>query len=1634
MTYKEVALSSQLNGVFHCAAVVTLRTAPADTLHHPVSSSGTHKQVPDGGVKCEELEGDNRRSRSPSITVFTVLNPKAASSSLQVRQLPQQPPEEMRCTLWVGASSGDIEVRSAVQPDRVLRFVPKKSRAVVTSLIQIGSSRVVAGLSDGYIRVFDAVTLCEYQQTRAHTSAVRCLMAVATPIVQGVQPECEFTPAPVFLTASSDRTIAKWDAVSLQCLCRLKGHTCSVSALVSTLNGVFVFSGADDGSLHMWSMVDNTQVVGRPTTVAKSAGKKKRTGKDLLGPSPHRQKSQLPKCSLEEPQVKQTSQASGRGASQARPGKCRTSRSASVGIMKVRSLLRSPSIGSPQRHRVDGGGTGRSRSIAAMQRHGLLPKINWGKDLALPTTAARAPNTATRDSDSDRQFDGSSDDENLLTAEPVIPVDGQGSAVFCRSGRNVGDGVGAPREGRKGRGKLKKKSAQQVQVSRFADVLAKLQGPVSDSAMGCRLAAVHSEPVASGIEGGTLLWPLKCEHAKRITHLAIVWDRFLLSGSSDGEVKVLALPSGRSIRTVHRGYTPVTGMTVDNARCLLWIATADGCFHVHNMLTPDLQQLHAWRDLSTPRPLLVPMTTNRLLCQLYLLAAPGSKKKLFDSRSAGNKIKPKINLESRNINCKRKKTGQVAPTDQGAQSGLVEPEEAVQAPPNATLACIQVDDGDDEALADIGSLRKLDVAHMKARCTIAKMESKEEVFRRVLRRPVTDDGMELRECLLKEQTRVVNALYGTRFHFSLRDSFRRWMAWSTRRVRRYQCMRRVRFLAATNQERLLGCYFRKWRRHRVSQRLVEQDVQIRSLESRSFSTTVERCAKPCGVALGGRACVALASTQRRNLLHRYYRYWLHHVVGLRQALSRSVAFNRLFLSFDSKVCDSAFVFRRLATTNQCAQRQKRALQLLLLRMEAHYRQLQHRCMRRWFSFLQDQRESRQTYNLVETLTSVLVNGEALRMSAYFKWYRFALFETKLHRFDEERATLQREWIVVQNALESKETVANLKQEEVQLEVEIAQLAYERDEIDSQNVSLRADIVHIQMSKSLDCILAGYVDAEDKLKTVPRLLPEPPFHSRRLWTSSGERFSPVNEDDSSAEAALLSQLSAVLRALKATVLRCRRHCSLITTSHDRVLRIPIWDKPVETREWSSGVSHSSVGGDSSALHGTSGASLSDTRYSSERRRSIASSTHTVAYLADEFGRTVGRLRLLIEEVARQAGADLEESTDQTLSAFLKHKNSIGMGSESIRVINAECPSVEWLNFVPSTKRAEILPLLADLVTMYDSFKAHSDTEIETGGKTLSTRGALTSAPLPLRSLCRTQAAMWLVRHSAVILELMAPGTWEKHLNVWFLADSMKDSVALFNQNLDVGLATPKRTKKKESSAELKDTSSILSDISFQPSKAVVKEKRKKIPKTVASGKGTPRKASSVSSPITSQPSVESTPVRLWASPKAAIVQPQRKPAVSCSNLHSPVSRSVCGPLDGEFVVHAAQRSNSVPLRHHSAISSSRSFASAPLTRPYLGFRVAVGRDSSGCTTLSIQEVTQTYTGSNGGADLMGPAFAAGLRVGDQLVRFAGYTVTELAAFNTVVARHVRPSASIPVVFSRDGVVMSATIVVGEKRRE
>lgn len=56
----------------------------------------------------------------------------------------------------------------------------------------------------------------------------------------------------------------------------------------------------------------------------------------------------------------------------------------------------------------------------------------------------------------------------------------------------------------------------------------------------------------------------------------------------------------------------------------------------------------------------------------------------------------------------------------------------------------------------------------------------------------------------------------------------------------------------------------------------------------------------------------------------------------------------------------------------------------------------------------------------------------------------------------------------------------------------------------------------------------------------------------------------------------------------------------------------------------------------------------------------------------------------------------------------------------------------------------------------------------------------------------------------------------------------------------------------------------------------------------------------------------------------------------------------------------------------------------------------------------------------------PAAKAGLQPGDVLVRFAGFVVTDLAAFNAVVARNVVVGATLPVEYRRDGVSQETSL--------
>lgn len=98
------------------------------------------------------------------------------------------------------------------------------------------------------------------------------------------------------------------------------------------------------------------------------------------------------------------------------------------------------------------------------------------------------------------------------------------------------------------------------------------------------------------------------------------------------------------------------------------------------------------------------------------------------------------------------------------------------------------------------------------------------------------------------------------------------------------------------------------------------------------------------------------------------------------------------------------------------------------------------------------------------------------------------------------------------------------------------------------------------------------------------------------------------------------------------------------------------------------------------------------------------------------------------------------------------------------------------------------------------------------------------------------------------------------------------------------------------------------------------------------------------------------------------------------------------------------------------------------RPFLGFRVQVVRDAgSNSSAIVIKDVVPTFVNISG-EEAPGPAAAAGLQSGDQLIRFAHYAVTDLPAFNAVIARHVKPGVQIPVVVLRKNQTISTTLKV------
>ncbi|RNF12193.1 hypothetical protein TraAM80_00474 [Trypanosoma rangeli] len=1660
MTYKEVTLITQLHGTYRCATTVLVRTVPRKTISHVVSARASFKQRGDSssrGGSCVE-KGD-----TPTKGVGANGSPASVSTLSS---------EGLRCSLWLARSDGDIEIRSSAVPNSVLELVPHKERTVVTSLLQISHNCVVAALSDGVLRVIDAVSLQDRQSMRAHKSAITCMLPVTLTKVQRSQEETQFTRISAFVTASSDFTIATWDSVTLGCLRRMKGHSCGVTALAVTVSGAFLFSGGEDGSLRMWSLVEGVQVVGKSTSHKSTKKATKRKGmavslsehpqqdvkknKELLLPLQkgryhavgqttdaevhpiHRLRSLSAQTATRTAATRAATPSTGRlwvtptrrkvsaadvAVSPARRSSmqatastlrnaralCATPRACSVGTN--RKALRTMSATAGERNprkRL----TKTSKSKPTTPRPGVVPCVS--------EVEAVMSEADDNDDDDDDDEKGGSDEDDKCNAE-VLERARQISRIEDGEGASTAKelGSGAVGEGTTARMTSKAKKSRKHREFNFGTILQQLVGnTVTDPVIQRLLDKRHS---SGGGDDAVLLWPLKYEHLQRITGLALVRDRILVTASCDGVAKMFALPAGRMLCTIHRSRAALTGLVVDELHCRLWIGSADGCVAVYDALHPDAGQLHGWRDLITPRPQLVPLVSHVSLGHLYVFARHA------DKISLGQSISTHKDMGSGPSRLHPWKASPIKHSSLPAVSCGNKVSNSTLWP---TLTCVRLDDEYGGVTLDVPLMQSLDEQFESARSFFLGNSLREGVFRRILRRSVTEEAEEIPGYLKKEKAKAASALEVASAKLLLQRAFSRWQVWRARRVARYRRLRIIRFLESLQQERILGTMFRRWKLLSLSTRRSLHNLDMAHIEKRlqcvSFFDSRDETRDVANSVRG--PANALGGAEQRRLLQRYFFNWLRYMREMRRSVVQRTAFNRLFLYFcDVTFGDGFFVWRRLGAAAEVRLRRRRAFCLLEKYMAPNQYKWRIHYLRRWMQYAQNQKEGRHSLVLVEPLSSVLVDEGALRIRFYLKWYRYALFEARLLRLDEERTTMQREWIAVQNAVDSTASVEELCQEKEHLELEIAQLAFERDGVECHNLALRTDIDYLQVQKSLDCLLSGY---RDSLESLHRRRDSGSVSRCKISSNtSRDGILPFMDDDAfDGELATLRQVGAVLRALKAAGIRCGRHRALIMASYERAVQLPIFEYLLETPDYnSSNMSVCSTGGESSVVRTASTAPAAEGRLLTDPRRGSAAYANAPLSLAGEFDRTVQRLRTIIVSAARLTGIDLSAPFDHDSLLSVPEGNP---GRDEEPTDSAYCTSLCWLKFVPPTTRTEALPLILDLVAMFDSFKAHSDAEVEGAGRKLSTRGAPKVMPLALRSLCKPKNAVWLVRHAAVLLELMFSGFWQRHLQLQALATEVAKARMTKSDN---GAVEPSSAR----SAEIANTSENLR-------------------RTKPSGTGTTRPC-------------EGKPRKTFKQPFPNVFTdelkiPKERPrsmswtATETGRTNSKMLLSSCGrgTAQRKFFIYTEGSLTPRPQKHSpfnedddegprtylpiplpsSHLGRSTPIKAAygfPTTRPYLGFRVAVGRDDTQHTTLTVSEVAESYICATDGTTRQGPAFASGLRAGDQLLRFAGYAVTELAAFNVVVARHVRPWARIPVHFLRDSQIMTATIVVGEKAR-
>ncbi|TPP51028.1 WD domain, G-beta repeat family protein [Leishmania donovani] len=1172
-----------------------------------------------------------------------------------------------------------------------------------------------------------------------------------------------------------------------------------------------------------------------------------------------------------------------------------------------------------------------------------------------------------------------------------------------------------------------------------------------------------TQRISAGYDAVTAFnWPIECAHTECVTALAVVEDRLLVSASRDATAKVFALPSGQYVRALDSSRRmPLSSVLYDASVGRLYTAFLDGglaVYDTHGTELPLLSQMQSPYAILSSTFVQLRMTPMRRFVWMAVVRgeeAPGTS--LNGSVGLSSVVMGAAQFDRTTM---AHGPNQTATSYRVGQPSLRELNAAVSLQPLQQQRARNLAKQARQAANDM--LEEMELSDMR-RCGLVL--EREYVRRQSYCVFARWRQWAQRRALRSDSKGAIAARAESCAMTLLGRYTQRWLNWTRARKRTSasEVLRKVQ-LQASEVVLLAVC------------------SEVREGRRRVWALVADAMGRQQQITR-----LACAYSRWREFLRARQ-------VRLRQCVSFNKLLLSMNASSHTPASCTLAQLTRKATRVATQSTALWLLTEKTQSSQAHARRrrcfdLWRVCARQRRRVAASAAADRE-WAVVEPLSSSLVQPWKLRRRYFALWQNFALYVTRSERLASERDTLGVEWATLQKTLEKPMSVRKLEEKLSAAESSMAAAGAEAKLLEARLEIVLSEVAVLRTEAVLNMLIAGYripnvvqaatplppstASAVTEVSSMASLRRGSLASSASTGLSNGGVFSgavacsyPPSITDADwteeeraqrqEEDKVLFEVSAVLRALKGKAMQYDRDDKLLSTAHTLALRLPIYEPahraqaslesstgrhlcllaqqprtPRMLSAWS--VSNAKSGG-STAVPALSSVASAAQMWAAQPAE------ETYACLADAFTAVYANLSALLRAAALECGAPTRMVAGTTGATT---------GDDSTAHVGAS-----WITQVPLKQRRVMIGEVLKLVTLFDSFTAHNDLPVECAGS-MSKRGSTNTRAMPLCSLCSRDTATALLENASVLLELVDPHLWPRQIKLNHLQDAYAAAIADLNAAVSSAgfsdaaphsstVMTLNSAGSGEQGGSPAPTPLVMRPPALRLSDEVLQEARAAMlqhdtttlaitnpfgPLSVE--RRTNRSASSVHSGL-----MQATPLSSADGYAPARVHSSEEPLNTSKSLEGGNATPTAEPQ------HLRHRSTS----HHSClgVSTSRSYTprtatlsvagamlNGMLVKPYLGFRVNVNRDTQTLrrTTISIREVTPQYVNAEG-EDVDGPAQVAGLQVGDQLVRFAGYAVTDLAAFNAVVSRHVHAGAELPVVILRSGEQLCKTIVVGSR---